>query len=301
MKQHRLLQQKPGAIFFTLANYALLTLAALLVLYPVYYCVMLSFNDGNDAARGGIYFWPRVFTVENYRYVLTDPNIAHAAFITVARTVLGTLAALLVTSMYSYALTREDMLFRRFYKTLGVLTMYMVPGLIPCILLIRGLGLYDQFIVYIVVYLFAMFYAILFLSFFKEIPAALAESARIDGAGDLTIFFRIIAPVSKPVFATVGLFLGINQWNYWFDTMIYTKSPDLETLAHLLTVMLNSSRATEVLAAGKQMGVAVISGGVTSTAVMLASMVVTAFPIMVVYPLLQGYFVKGATLGSIKG
>jgi putative aldouronate transport system permease protein len=283
-------------------NYALILLGTLLVFYPFYYCVMLSFNNGRDAERGGIYFWPRVFTLENYQFVFSNDSILVAARNSVIRTVAGTILALLVTSMFAYAISKKDLLFRKAYMVLGLITMYFGGGLIPYFLLIKSLGLYNNFLVYIIPNLFAMFNALIFLSFFRTIPDSLEESAKLDGANDIFIYFKIIVPLSKAVFATIALFVGVGQWNSWFDTMLYASSkPELETLSHILTKMITAQRFIDEISSKRQMGVGVASSGMTTTALMLSTMVITAFPIIMLYPFLQKYFVAGIMIGSVKG
>lgn len=287
-------------ILFNIFNYGLMGIVTLSVVYPIYYCIILSLNNGLDSQSGSLTLWPRNFTLDNYQYVFRDPNIMHAGLISILRTVIGVVLALIIISAFSYAVSKPGLIFRKTYIVCGTITMYFYAGLIPNVILVKNLRLYDNFLIYILPQLFAMFFAILFISFFKTIPAALEESARIDGANDFTIFVRVVVPLTKPVFATVALFLGVNHWNNWLDTMLFTKSKNLDTLAHFLTSMLNAQRASQELASSKT-GVAVLANGVTSTSLMLAAMVVTAFPIMILYPFLQRYFVKGVLVGSVKG
>lgn len=287
---------------YTVMNYVFIIIGSLLVFYPFYYCVMLSFNSGLDAQKGGIYFWPRVFTLENYQFVFSTDAILIAARNSILRTVAGTILALLVTSMFGYVVSKKDLLFRKTYMTIGLITMYFGGGLIPYFLLIKSLGLYNNFMVYIYPNLFSMFNALIFLSFFRSIPDSLDESARIDGANDFTIYWKCYVPLSKPVFATIALFVGVGHWNSWFDTMLFAaQKPQLETLSHILTKMINAQRFIDELTSKRNLGVGVAISGMTATALMLATMVVTAFPIIVLYPFLQRYFVKGVMIGSLKG
>lgn len=286
---------------FTGINYFLITAFTFLVFYPFYYCVVLSFNNGKDAQRGGIFFWPRMFTLENYRFVFSNDSILVAARNSALRTLIGTILTLFVTSIFAYAVSKKDLVFRKLYMILGLITMYFGGGLIPYVLVIRMLGMYNNFLVYIIPNLFAMFNALIFVSFFKTIPESLEESAKIDGANDFYIYCKIIVPISKPVFATIALFVGVGHWNSWFDTMLFARSPQLETLSHILTKMINAQRFIEEIMSKRQTGVGAAASGMTVTALMLATMVVTAFPIIVLYPFLQKYFVKGIMIGSVKG
>lgn len=284
-----------------MANYALVTIFTLFVLYPFLYCLILSLNDGRDAERGGIYFWPRKFTLGNYAFVFGNKEILVAAQNSVLRTVIGVVAALFITSIFAYALSKSDLLFRKFYMTLGLITMYFGGGFIPYYLLIRDLNLFNNFLVYILPNLFGMFHAIMFISFFKTIPPSLEESAKIDGANDFYIYWKIYIPVSKPVLATIALFVGVGHWNSWFDTMMFARKPHLETLSHILTKMISAQRFIDEVQMSKQTSIASLARGMTATSLMLATMVVTSFPIIVLYPFLQKYFVKGIMIGSIKG
>lgn len=294
-------KKDPYEVIFLSFLYLSIILFTLAVVYPFYQCVVLSFNDGRDAMSGGIYFWPRKLSFYNYTYVFSDKNIANAAIISVLRTVIGVVSALLVTSIFSYAISKKKLLFRKTYITLGLITMYFGGGLIPSYLLIRSLNLFDNFLVYILPNLFGMYNAVIFITFFSQIPQSLEESAKIDGANDLYIFFKIIFPISTPVFATIALFVGVGHWNSWFDTMLYTKSTNLNTLSHLLTKMINSQQFRELTSKSRTTAISSLASSMTSTSLMLATMVVTTVPIIVLYPFLQKHFVKGIMLGSLKG
>ena len=292
-----------GSVSFNLVNYALLVLFAVMVFYPFYFCVMLSFNDGKDAKSGGIYLWPRVFSLENYKMVFSEPMLLTASRNSVLRTVFGTLLTVYITAMFAYAVSRRYLLFKKFYLTLGFITLYFNGGLIPTFLLVRNLGLLDSFLVYLIPAMFQMYYAIIIMSFFKTIPESMVDAAKIDGANDFYIFIRVILPVSTPVIAAIALFAGVGQWNSWFDTMLYTRSKSLDTLSHVLMKMIQTQRYFEQAAESAPGGSHILMQmrGMTSTSLQLATMVVAAFPIVVVYPFLQKYFTKGIMIGSIKG
>ena len=292
-----------GGRVFDAVNILLLLVFIVIVFYPFYFCVMLSFNDGRDADRGGIYFWPRVFSIENYKIVFSDARLLIAARNTVLRTLLGTVITVFFTSMFAFAASRPHLAFKKLYLTLGFITLYFNGGLIPTYLLIRSLGLLDRFLVYLVPSLFSMFNAIIFMSFFKTLPPGLIDAALIDGASDFHVFLRIAIPVSTPVLAAVALFTGVGQWNSWFDTMLYTRSAQLDTLPHILMKMIQTQRYFEMMAdsATASTNMMLQMQGLTSTSLQLATMVITAFPIIAAYPFLQKYFVKGIMIGSIKG
>jgi len=290
-----------GDRVFVATNYLLILVFTILVVYPFLWCVILSFNDGRDAQLGGIYLWPRVFTLENYRFVFSSGDVLTAAKTSIMRTVVGTVGAIFVTSIFAYAASKRDLVFRRAYMLLGLVTMYFGGGLIPYVLVIRMLGLYNSFLVYVIPGLFAMFNALVFMAFFQTIPASLEESAKLDGANDFLIFVRIIVPVAKPVFATIALFVAVGQWNSWFDNMLFVREKSLQTLSFFLTKMVNAQRFVDETMSKFQTGVGRNAVGMTTASLMLATMVVTAFPIIVLYPFLQKHFAKGVMIGSIKG
>jgi putative aldouronate transport system permease protein len=223
-----------------------------------------------------------------------------ASLNTVSRTVIGVVVFLFITGMFSYAITRANLMFRRFYLGMGIVTMYFSGGLIPTYLVMRSLGLLNNYLVYILPNFFSMFYAVIVMSYFKTIPSALEECARIDGANDLTIFLRIFVPTATPVLACVSLYVGVGHWNAWIDTMLYTNKRELQTLSHLLVTLVNNQQYLESLRES-QTNLGVMTQGATPLSVTMATMVLTSFPIIVLYPFLQKYFIKGVMIGSIKG
>ena len=275
-------------------------LLLVITIYPFWYVIVLSFNDGVDALRGGIYLWPRKFTLANYQQFLTDEKWMNAIFVSVAKTLAGTGLTVLFTCMVDYGLSTERLMFRKFYSVILLICMYFSGGLIPYYLTLRSYGLLNSFLVYIIPTMFSTYYCMLAMSFFREIPAALKESARLDGAGELTIYVRIILPLSKPLLATLGLFAAVSQWNAWSDTAFYAPSnPALRSLAFLMRGVIvqnqvdTSSRAAMMHAAQYS--------SVTATSVQMAAMIIAVLPIMLVYPFLQKHFVKGIMLGAVKG
>lgn len=289
---------------FDVVNIAVLVLFSILVVFPFYNCIVLSFNNGMDAMAGGIYFWPRQFTMENYVKVLEQPIFTRAAINSITRTVITTALAIVFTAMYSFVICHKTLAFRKIYLTLGLITMYFSGGLIPTYLLIRDLDLIDNFLVYVLPGLFSMFNAVLFTSFFDGISPSLEESAKIDGANEFRILFQIILPVAKPVMAAVGLFIAVGQWNSWFDTMLYTTNANLETLSYMFKKMIETMQYLENQIAqvgGENVQNMMKSQEVTTITLQMAAMVITSFPIIALYPALQKYFIQGMMIGSVKG
>ena len=289
-------------VAFPVINTALLCILMFITLYPVLNTVAISFNDGTDAVRGGIGLWPRKFSLESYRSLLTDEQIYRAFFISVSRTVITTLLNLVLTSMLAYALSRKEYVLRKFITTVMVLTMYVNAGLIPNYLLIsKTLGLSKSFWVYIVPTMFSCFNMIVIRTYIMGLPEALAESARIDGANDLRIFWQIIFPLCMPVLATVALFVAVGSWNQWFDTQLYNGSKkNLYTLQYLLKMKLATSMQS-MNAAQTSADALKNTSQSTPITIRCAITVVSALPILIVYPFLQRYFVTGMVLGGIKG
>jgi putative aldouronate transport system permease protein len=272
-----------------------MSLIVLITLYPFYYVIISSLNDPIDLLKGPVYMFPRKFSLVNYQYVLQDKDILKAAFVTVSRTLIGSVTAVLFTAAFAYGISKKMLLGRSFFIGMALVTMYFSGGLIPSYILIaHGLRLQGNFLVFIIPNLFNAFNAFIMLSFFRGISAEIEESAKIDGANDLIIFFKLILPISMPILATVALFNGVFHWNSWFDAQLYG-GRKLETLQQYLV---KSIQSTNVNARSSGF---VSNTGVSTQSTRLTTMVITAFPIVLAYPFLQRYFVKGVMIGSLKG
>lgn len=283
---------------FDLANNLIMLCVCFLTLYPIWYVLINAFNDGKDAMLGNIYWWPREFTLENFKAVLISPGIMQSMWITVAKTLLGVLVHVFFTAMVAYALSRKDLIGGKFYILMGTVTLFFGGGLIPTYLLIKDIHLLENFMVYIIPVMFSFFDLIIFMTFFREIPEGLEEAAHIDGANDWTIFMRIVLPVSMPVIATIALFHGVYQWNDYFTGMIYMNNESLQPIQTYLFRVVAQSSSSQMMVAVQG---SALTKTVTSQSIKLATMVVTTLPIVFVYPFLQRYFVKGMMIGSIKG
>ncbi|MCM3261132.1 carbohydrate ABC transporter permease [Paenibacillus lautus] len=286
-----------GEAFFDIFNNFGMLIVCFLTIYPIWYVLVNAFNDGQDAMRGGIYWWPRMFSLENFSAVFQSSGIMTAMGITVAKTVIGVFIHVLFTAMVAYAFSRKGLIGGKFYILLGTVTMFFGGGLIPTYLLIKDLNMLDSFLVYIIPAMFSFFDLIIFMTFFREIPDGLEEAAKIDGANDWSIFLRVVLPVSMPVIATIALFHGVYQWNDYFTGVIYINNTDLQPIQTYLYKVVAQSSSNQMMAQ--------VPGGVaktvTSQSIKMATMVVTTAPIVFVYPFLQRYFVKGMMIGSIKG
>ena len=293
--------KKRGDWVFPVVNGLLLILLMFLTLYPVINTVAYSFNDGTDAVRGGIGLWPRKFSLDSYKSILSDNSVYGAAWISASKTVLITLLNLFWTSMLAFALSRREFMLRKVFTVIMVLTMYFNAGLIPNYLLIsKTLNLRNNYLVYVIPTMFSCFNMIVIRTYISNLPEALVESARIDGAGDFRIFWQIIFPLCKPVLATVALFVAVGSWNSWFDTYLYVgQKKELYTLQYLLKMKLATTQASANAAKATAEAMSTL-GQTTPVTIRCAITVIATVPIIVVYPFLQKYFVTGIALGSVK-
>ena len=282
---------------FVVCNTIFMILFVVITLYPVLNTLAISFNDGTDALRGGIYLLPRKFTLKNYITVLQKDNLIIGAIVTVARTVIGTLLALVSNAILAFIVSRKRFLFGKQLSLFWVITMYVNGGLIPTFLLYKSLGLTNSFWVYVIPGMISAFNMLVIRTYMNGIPDSLEESAQLDGAGYTTIFLKIISPLCKPVYATVALFVAVGQWNSWFDAMLYNRMDgNLTTLQYELMKLLSSVTNQGTSAEAMKNS----TGTVTPTSVRAASTIVTMLPIICIYPFLQQYFVSGLTLGGVK-
>ncbi|MBQ7247000.1 MAG: carbohydrate ABC transporter permease [Lachnospiraceae bacterium] len=286
-----------GEKIFDVFLYIFLGLLAVLFIYPFWTVIAMSFNSATDTMRGGIILWPREFTLNNYRAVFKDNSIFQAYFITIARTVIGTIGHLLFTSALAYGLSKKHLMFRKTYFNLCIITMFFSGGMIPGVLNIFRLGLGNSFLVYVVPGLYSVYDMIIIKSFFNAMPQSLEESAKIDGANDLVIFFRIVLPNAKAVLATIGLATAVGQWNAWFDAYLYVDNPDLWPVQLLLQrVIASATSMSDAVAQNPN----ITAGSISPYSVQLATIIVAIGPIILIYPFFQKYFVKGMMIGAIK-
>ncbi|WP_238655430.1 carbohydrate ABC transporter permease [Paenibacillus piscarius] len=289
---------------FTTFNTVFMLCLVVVTLYPFINTIAVSFNEGNDTIRGGIYLWPRAWTLQNYKAIFASGTIFDAFWISVSRTVLSTILNIFLTTMLAYTLSRREYVFRKLITVVFVLTMYFSAGLIPNYFLIKDLGLLNSFWVYVIPSMVSAFNMIVIRTYIGTIPESLMESARIDGAGDFKIFMRVVFPLCKPVLATIALFVAVGAWNAWFDAFIYTSSRQhLSTLQYELMKLLSStmnSNGNPTVSNGVGMDQNSARAMVTPISIRAAITVVASVPILMVYPFMQKYFVVGLNVGSVK-
>lgn len=268
----------------------------IITLYPFLNVLAISFNDPIDTMRNINFVIPRQFTLSNYVYIFEENNLISPLIFSIVKTVVGAATGVICTAMLAYVLSRKDFYFNKVFTLLFVVTMYVSGGLIPeYLLLMRTLGLGNNFLVYILPGLIWVYNVILVRSFIEGLPIALQEAARVDGANDFIIWARIILPLCKPVLATVALFVAVGQWNSFMDTYLYAR--ELPTLQYVLYEIMESAQIKvdpHAAALGQ------LKNTVSPMSVRMAVTVVATVPILVVYPFLQKYFVGGMTLGAVK-
>lgn len=282
--------------------YTSLALLAFISFYPFWNSLVISFNSGQDTMLGGLTFWPRDFTLANYELVFKDKRLVNAFFISVMRTGVGTVLSVMATAILAYGLSKKELIGRKYFMVFLIITMFFSGGLIPSFLLIRSLGLMDSFWVMIIPTLISVWNMIIFRTFFSQLPAGLEESAKMDGCGYWATFFRIVLPLSGPVIATLALFTAVFHWNDWFLPSIYITSENLIPIQTLLQKVLNANTVSQSMGqldAGAAAHMSRLTT-VTGKSLSMAIMMVATIPIIMVYPFVQKYFVKGVLIGSLK-
>ena len=276
---------------------------ALLCLYPIYYVLINTISDNRLVSGGKIMLYPRGIHFENYRQVAQLQGLPQAAFISVARTVVGTFFAVISSSFLGYVMTKKEYWHRKFWYRFLLITMYFNSGIIPWYLLMTSLKLTNNFWGYVLPALASPFYMILAKTYIESLPASLEESAEIDGAGYLVRYFRLIIPLAKPILATIAIFAAVGQWNSFMDTVYLMTDKKFYTLQFILYRFLHETdRIAEAMKRGAATSTAAsLSTQLTPAGVQFTVTIVTILPILLVYPFFQRYFVKGIMIGAVKG
>ncbi len=290
-------------VIFTTLNTTFLILLSIIMVYPMLNTLAVSFNEGMDTVRGGIYLWPRIFSLQNYRVVFNMDTIYGAFMISVTKTIVIVVTNLFFTAMLAYTISRKEYIFRKSITVIFVMTMYFNAGLIPNYILIKDLNMINTFAVYWVPNIISAFNLIVIRTYIKSIPESFIESAKMDGAREFRIFLQIILPLCLPTLATIALFVAVGSWNSWFDTFLYNSGrQSLSTLQYELQKLLASSLMSGSTTQASGVNAAAQGGGNVTTpqSIRAAITIVAAVPILVVYPFLQRYFVHGLALGGVK-
>ncbi len=299
-KQHK--KMKSGDVAFSIINYLVFIIITLICAYPFYYMIINTLSNNELSANGAINFLPQGIHLANYVQVLSLDGLPRAALISVARTVIGTVCAVMASAFLGFLFTQEELWHRKFWYRFFVITMYFNAGIIPMFITMRTLHLTNTFWVYILPAIVQPFSIIMVKTYIESMPKSLQEAAEIDGAGILTIFWKIILPTAKPILATVAIWAAVAQWNSFQDTLIYITDQKLYSLQYLLYTYINqaSSLAAMVRNSGT-VSAAMIASQQTPTSIRMTVSVIVVLPILFVYPIFQRFFVSGIMIGSVKG
>ncbi|WP_312371055.1 carbohydrate ABC transporter permease [Lachnoclostridium sp.] len=290
-------QTRAGKVF-DIVNAVFMFCFMIIVVYPFINVLAISFNNGQDAVKGGIYLWPRKFTLANYEYVLHGVTLIRGTIVSVLRTVIGTITGVLCSALLGYIVSCKHFAGRKFMRILFIITMYFGGGLIPTYLLMTKLGLVNTLTVYWLPSLFSAYYMLLTASYIQNIPDALFEAARVDGASEIRIFTQFVIPLSVPMLACIAIYIGVGQWNSWFDVNLYSKNGTWDNLQIILYRMLNQASAMADMTDSVMLSEKMRS--IQPLTIRSAITVVVVTPIIIIYPFFQKYFVSGMTLGAVK-
>lgn len=284
---------------FAWVSYVLLTLLALICLYPLYFVVIASFSDPDAVYNGDVMMWVKGFTTMGYEKILQNDMLFRGFFNSVFYTVVGTLINLVVTLPAAYALSRRDLIGRRPIMILFLITIYFNGGMIPTYLLVQNIGLYNNPVVLLVCNALVVYNMIIARSFLEQtIPDELLEAARMDGCSNTHFFVRIVLPLSKTMIAVVALYYAVQHWNQFMQALLYIDNPDWKPLQLVLRDLLISTQAMSQFMQGDES--AVLQQKLVNV-MQYGVIVVAVLPMMVVYPFVQKHFVKGVMIGAIKG
>lgn len=283
-----------GENVFNIFNYFILTFFCILTLYPFIHVASVAFSTSSEAIRPGLHLYPRQIDFSSFAEVFKSGEIWHAYLITIFRTIVGTFLSVLFTGLGAYAISKKYLPLRRSIMGIILFAMYFSGGLIPSYLVIRGLGLMNTLWAMILPNLVWGFNIIVMKNFFQAIPESLEESAKIDGASDFTVFFKLIVPLSTPVIATIAMWMAIFHWNAYLDNLIYINDRSLYVLQRMIRNLIIDSN---------MMGMESLQNASTlsSESLKASTILVSTLPILMVYPFVQKYFIKGVMLGSVKG
>lgn len=284
---------QPRFTWFSLVNGLLLLCVAVATLYPVWYILVVSLSDTAYVVQGKVFLWPKGFNLDAYREVLEDSKIPRAYLNTIFYTTLGTTINLLMTAVAAYPLSQKDFFGRKWFMLMIILTMFLNPGIIPNYLLVQKLGLLDTFWALVIPNAIWTFELIILKSFYESMSTQIREAARIDGASEFRILFRIIIPLAKPALASIGLFFFMGHWNSYFLPMIYLN----DSLKYPLQVVL---RDMLIFSEGNKSNL-VDAAALAPQALKNATIVLSMIPVLMVYPFAQKYFAQGVMLGAEKG
>jgi putative aldouronate transport system permease protein len=304
MVKQQNLKLEASDVTFNILNYTFFAIFTIICIYPFYYLAINTISSNELSANGVINFLPNGIHIQNYINVIKIRGLGTALIISIARTVIGTFCTVLASAFLGFMFTQQKMWGRKFWYRFIVITMYFNAGLIPMFLTMKNLHLTNNFFVYIIPAIVQPFNIILVKTYVESIPASLQEAAEIDGAGVITIFYKIILPTCKPILATIAIFSAVNQWNNFYDTLVYITDQKLYSLQYLLYCYINQANSLKALinnAVGGSSDVMGLATQQTPTSIRMTVTVIVVIPILCIYPIFQRYFVKGIMIGSVKG
>ena len=267
-------------------------------LYPFWEQLVMSFSSGYAVYEGGIKLWPKQFSLEAFQVAFDYDAIWVGYRNTIFRAIIGTAFSLMVSAMLAYPLSKKHLPARRFFTTMLIFTMIFSGGLIPSYLLIQQLHLFDTFWALILPTAVVPWNIFVLRNFFMSIPSEIEESVQVDGGGWYTIFFKFVLPLSKPVLATVGLWIMVSHWNAWLDALLYVRDPAKQVLQIILRNILVVNDMTDI---NNVMNEASRGVDLTGPTLKAAVVMMSILPMLIIYPFIQKYFTKGVMVGSVKG
>lgn len=282
---------------FELVNTLLMLAVCFLTLYPMWFVLVNSLNSPEQASLGTVNWLPAEWSLASYSVAFNDKTLMNGFYITTLRTVTGTVVHVLFTAIIAYGISKTNLIGRKLYLKISLITMLFSGGLIPSFILMTKLGLYDSFWVFIIPSMYTFFNMVIFMSFFRTIPDSLEESAKVDGASDYGVLFRIVLPNSMAVIATIALFSAVYHWNDYYQGVIYIHSQELLPLQTMLYKII----AENSMSFMQQQAMAQFGARLPGNSIKFASMMVATLPILIFYPFIQRYLVKGVMIGAIKG
>ncbi len=302
-KHKRMYKLKPGDIVFDILNHLFFLLFTLTCVFPFYYLFINTISDNELVNKGLINFYPKGLNIQNYIALTNVNDLGNAFIVSISRTIIGTALMVLASAFVGYIVTKQEMWHRSFWYRFIVITMYFNAGLIATYLNIVMLGLTNHYMVYIIPGIVAPYNIILVKTYIESIPGELEESAFIDGASYMTVFRKLIWPLSKPILATIAIFGAVGHWNSFQDSLIYmTNAPKLYTLQHRLYIYLNtSSNLMATMNSNSTAAAAAFQNSLNVKVIKYTISMISVIPILIVYPFMNRYFEKGIMLGAVKG
>lgn len=304
--QREFIRESKSRKVFNVCNVAFLGAFSAATVFPFWYLLVLSFNQGRDSMKGGVWIWPRVFTLENYQLAFQDTRLIKGLAVSIFITAMSVILGLLFTCLVSYAVSVKSFPGRSAFAFYWYATTLIGGGMIPYFLVLRRLGLLDSIWLYVIPGIFDFSRFVMIRTYFQGLPEELRDAAKVDGAGHFRILFKVYMPLAKPMLATQGLLIGVARWNNWFDGIYYQTNKNLYPAASVLRMIMNETTAemAEKFSSASSMSVMdeiLTLTTYTSSSIQNAFVIILTIPIIIAYPFIQKYFVKGMLVGSVKG